>query len=75
MEVTNQIVRRVRSEKDPNELLIMLRASAIRMQWHPAEESRRRGGNCNWTPPDVSVEASTHLAGLSSQLCWRSRLR
>lgn len=60
---------------DPNEYEIMLRASAIRLTWSPAEEERRRGGNCQWMPPDVSESAVSVLAGTPNQLCWRSRLR
>jgi hypothetical protein len=39
---------------EPNEYLIMLEASAVRMHWSPEEESRRRGQRNGWTPPDAS---------------------
>ena len=38
---------------DPNEITISLLASAIRQSWSPAEERRRRGEVCEWTPPDA----------------------
>jgi hypothetical protein len=38
---------------DPNEITIKLLASAIRQSWSPAEERRRRGEVCQWTPPDA----------------------
>lgn len=38
---------------DPNEITIKLIASAIRQSWSPAEERRRRGDVCHWTPPDA----------------------
>jgi hypothetical protein len=41
---------------DPNEYEIMLVASAIRLNWPPREEARRRGGNCDWTPPDADMD-------------------
>lgn len=42
--------------REPNEYLIQLCASAIRQHWSPEEERRRRGANCEWTPPDASVD-------------------
>ncbi len=42
---------------DPNEHLIMLEASAIRMKWSPHRERVARGSIVEgWTPPDASAE-------------------
>lgn len=38
---------------EPNELLIMLEASAIRLTWSPEERARRNAYHNNWTPPDA----------------------
>lgn len=55
---------------DPNELTIKLIASAIRQHWSPEEEARRRGGNCNWTPPDAQESLFGKPGG---NLRYRSR--
>jgi len=39
--------------QEPNELLIMLEASAIRLTWSPEETRRRDAYSNNWTPPDA----------------------
>jgi len=39
--------------QEPNELLIMLEASAIRLAWSPEETRRRDAYSNNWTPPDA----------------------
>lgn len=42
---------------DPNELLIMLEASALRQHWTPAREAHARGSILTgWTPPDADRE-------------------
>ena len=48
---------------DPNEITIKLLASAIRQSWSPAEERRRRGELCDWTPPDASEAIFSRTAG------------
>ena len=39
--------------QEPNELLIMLEASAIRLTWSPEETRRRNAYHNHWTPPDA----------------------
>ena len=43
-------------EYRPNEFLIALEASAIRMTWTREEERRRRAATNGWMPPDLSAE-------------------
>lgn len=43
-----------RKIQEPNELLIMLEASAIRLTWSPEETARRNAYRNNWTPPDAA---------------------
>lgn len=55
---------------DPNEYLIRLEASAIRMTWSASEERRRRGCVADGvTPPDAAPE----FCRLVADRCGRSR--
>lgn len=48
---------------DPNELLIMLEASALRQHWTPAREAHARGSILTgWTPPDADRELCRLMA-------------
>lgn len=60
MDVKNRIARRfVRHEALPNELLIQLRASAIRQHWTPYRERQARGClSCGVAPLDAPPEFS-----------------
>jgi len=42
-----------RRVQEPNEFLIQLEASAIRLTWSPEETRRRDAYSNNWTPPDA----------------------
>lgn len=69
MEVASQQPPRKRrfnpGEKDPNEYLIMLRASAVRMHWTPERERQARGSiRTGVTPVDAPAEFS-YLAARS----------
>lgn len=49
--------KRAKPIVEPNEYLIQLRASAIRMHWSPHRERVARGSIVEgWTPPDASAE-------------------
>lgn len=51
----------------PNEYLIQLEASAIRLAWWSAEELDRRNAYRNgWTPPDMSAEFASMLSRRSA---------
>lgn len=71
MDVKSRIAARfVRGEKLPNELLIQLRASAIRMSWSPSEERRRRGCISHGVAP---LDASPDFCRIVADRCGRSR--
>lgn len=42
-----------RKVQEPNEFLIQLEASAIRLTWSPEERARRNAYHNSWTPPDA----------------------
>jgi len=60
----------------PNEYLIQLEASAIRLAWSSEERDRRNGYRNGWTPPDMSAEFASMLsrrsAGASRRLASTS---
>lgn len=56
----------------PNEYLIQLEASAIRLTWSTEELERRDGRRNGWTPPDMSSE---YAALLSRRSAGASRRR
>lgn len=64
---------------DPNEHLIQLEASAIRLRWTPDEERRRRGCITHgWAPPDASADVCRVMedrCGAPSRRSSRSRLK
>ena len=70
MEVAAKRQRRETVEPLPNEYLIMLRASAVRMKWSPSRERQAKGSiAAGWRPPD----ASQAFCRLVSDRCRRGR--